>query len=124
MREPSARSSRRPRSASRRPTKDLPPASRPSASRPGRRPSSTSPRNNQRVERALTEQLIGYDTSTVEGIRQCAGFINGWLEARDIEASQIPVRDLPVTIAEVGPKDAEVTVLLHGHLDVVPGLAE
>ena len=54
-------------------------------------------------ERALTEELIGYDTSTAEGIRLCAGFVKGWLEARDIEARQIGVRDLPVTIAEVGP---------------------
>ena len=37
-------------------------------------------------ERALTEQLIGYDTSTREGINRCSGFVKGWLEARDIEA--------------------------------------
>ena len=57
-------------------------------------------------ERALTEELIGYDTSTPEGIRLCAGFVKGWLEARDIVARQIGVRDLPVTVAEVGPQDA------------------
>ena len=71
-------------------------------------------------ERALTEKLIAYDTSDAEGIRLAAGFVKGWLEARDIEARQIDVRGLPVTIAEVGPADAP-TVLLHGHLDVVPG---
>ena len=54
-------------------------------------------------ERLLTEKLIGYDTSTAEGIKQCAGFVKGWLDARDIEARQIGVRDLPVTMAEVGP---------------------
>jgi succinyl-diaminopimelate desuccinylase len=75
-------------------------------------------------ERALTEQLIGYDTSSREGINRCSGFVKGWLEARDIEARQIPVRDLPVTIAEVGPRSAQLTVLLHGHLDVVPGRGE
>jgi succinyl-diaminopimelate desuccinylase len=71
-------------------------------------------------ERALTEKLIAYDTSRPEEIRLAAGFVKGWLEARDIEARQIGVRDLPVTIAEVGPPDGP-TVLLHGHLDVVPG---
>ncbi|HSJ17423.1 MAG TPA: M20/M25/M40 family metallo-hydrolase [Solirubrobacterales bacterium] len=71
-------------------------------------------------ERALTEKLIAYDTSDAEGIRLAAGFVKGWLEARDIEARQIDVRGLPVTIAEVGPADGP-TVLLHGHLDVVPG---
>jgi succinyl-diaminopimelate desuccinylase len=75
-------------------------------------------------ERALTEELIGYDTSDAEGIRLCAGFVKGWLESRDIVARQIGVRDLPVTIAEVGPQDAPRTVLLHGHLDVVPGRPE
>lgn len=71
-------------------------------------------------ERALTEKLIAYDTSNSEGIRLAAGFVKGWLEARDIEARQVDVRELPVTLAELGPSDGP-TVLLHGHLDVVPG---
>jgi succinyl-diaminopimelate desuccinylase len=71
-------------------------------------------------ERALTEKLIAYDSSQPEGIRLAAGFVKGWLEAHDIAARQIDVRGLPVTIAEVGPSDG-ATVLLHGHLDVVPG---
>ena len=75
-------------------------------------------------ERLLTEKLIGYDTSTDEGIRQCAQFVKGWLDARDIETHQLPVRDLPVTVGDVGPRSAPVTVLLHGHLDVVPGRDE
>ncbi len=72
-------------------------------------------------ERLLAERLIAYDTSEPEGVRLAAGFVKGWLEARDIEASQFDVRGLPVTIAEVGPPDG-VTVTLHGHLDVVPAL--
>jgi succinyl-diaminopimelate desuccinylase len=75
-------------------------------------------------ERTLTEELIGYDTSQADGIKLCAGFVKGWLESRDIVARQIGVRDLPVTIAEVGPENASRTVLLHGHLDVVPGRPE
>ena len=71
-------------------------------------------------ERALTEKLIAYDTSQPEGIRLAAGFVKGWLEARDIEARQIDVKGLPVTIAQAGPPGGP-TVLLHGHLDVVPG---
>jgi succinyl-diaminopimelate desuccinylase len=71
-------------------------------------------------ERALTEKLIAYDTSQPEGIRLAAGFVKGWLEARDIEARQIDVKGLPVTIAQAGPSEGP-TVLLHGHLDVVPG---
>src|ERR671917_1872716 len=71
-------------------------------------------------ERALTEKLIAYDTSRPDEIRNAAGFVKGWLEAREIETRQVGVRDLPVTIAEIGPQDGP-TVVLHGHLDVVPG---
>jgi succinyl-diaminopimelate desuccinylase len=72
-------------------------------------------------EQLLTEKLIGYDTSTTEGIKQCAGFVKGWLDARDIHSRQIDCRGLPVTLAEVGAPEARTTLLLHGHLDVVPG---
>ncbi len=75
-------------------------------------------------ERLLTEKLIGYDTSHAEGVKLCAGFVKGWLDARDISTRQIACRDLPVTLAEVGPEDASQTVLLHGHVDVVPGHAD
>jgi succinyl-diaminopimelate desuccinylase len=75
-------------------------------------------------ERLLTEKLIGYDTSNEEGVKQCAGFIKGWLDAREIQTHQLGVRGLPVTVADVGPEDAPVTILLHGHCDVVPGRPE
>jgi succinyl-diaminopimelate desuccinylase len=75
-------------------------------------------------ERLLTEKLIGYDTSDAEGIKMCAGFVKAWLEAREIETRELEVKGLPVLVAEVGPDDAEVTLLLHGHLDVVPGRPE
>src|SRR5215204_1958618 len=69
---------------------------------------------------ALATQLLGYDTSEPDGVLEAAGFVKGWLEARGIEASHDEVRGLPVLRAEVGPQDAP-TVVLHGHLDVVPG---
>jgi len=75
-------------------------------------------------ERLLTEKLIGYDTSTAEGVKLCAGFVKGWLDARDIATRQLDCRNLPVTIAEIGPAEAETTLLLHGHVDVVPGRPE
>ncbi|MGI8727849.1 MAG: M20 family metallopeptidase, partial [Solirubrobacterales bacterium] len=52
----------------------------------------------------------------------CAGFVKGWLDARDIKVRQLEIRELPVLIAEVGNTDAR-TVVIHGHLDVVPGKA-
>jgi succinyl-diaminopimelate desuccinylase len=69
---------------------------------------------------ALAERLIGYDTSEPEAVLEAAGFVKGWLEARGIEASHEEVRGLPVLKAEVGAKEGP-TVVLHGHLDVVPG---
>jgi succinyl-diaminopimelate desuccinylase len=64
--------------------------------------------------------LIAYDTASPEGVLEAAGFVEGWLEARGIEVATEEVRGLPVLKAEVGPQDAP-TVVLHGHLDVVPG---
>ncbi len=72
---------------------------------------------------ALATRLIGYETAEPEGVLEAAGFVKGWLEARGIEASTDEVRGLPVLRAEVGPEDGP-TVVLHGHLDVVPGLPD
>jgi succinyl-diaminopimelate desuccinylase len=69
---------------------------------------------------ALASRLIGYDTSGADGVLEAAGFVEGWLEARGIGIATEEVRGLPVLKAEVGPEDAP-TVVLHGHLDVVPG---
>jgi succinyl-diaminopimelate desuccinylase len=81
-------------------------------------------RDNPRMdEQALTERLVGYDTSHAEGIRQCAGFVKGWLDSREVESEQLDIRGLPVTTATIGPAGAP-TVLLHGHIDVVPGHPE
>jgi succinyl-diaminopimelate desuccinylase len=68
---------------------------------------------------ALAKRLISYDTSKPDPIHEAAGFIKGWLEARGIEARQDWVNELPVTFAEVGA--GETCVVLHGHIDVVPG---
>ena len=72
---------------------------------------------------ALATRLIGYETAEPDGILEAAGFVKGWLEARGIEAAADEVRGLPVLRAEVGPEKAP-TVVLHGHLDVVPGLPD
>jgi succinyl-diaminopimelate desuccinylase len=70
----------------------------------------------------LAQRLIAYPTCEPDAIAEAAGFVQGWLDARGIEAESDEVRGLPVVKAEVGPEDAP-TVVLHGHLDVVPGYA-
>jgi succinyl-diaminopimelate desuccinylase len=84
---------------------------------------SHNPAISQTEEQALAERLIAYDTSTAEGIKLCAGFVKGWLDSREVESDQVGIRGLPVTSAAVGPEGGP-TVLLHGHLDVVPGRPE
>ena len=74
-------------------------------------------------EQALAERLITYDTSTLDGMREAAGFIKGWLEARDVEAKDGAHNGLPVIAATVGAETGP-TIVLHGHLDVVPGRPE
>ena len=74
-------------------------------------------------ERALAERLITYDTSTPEGMQSAAGFVKGWLEARDVEVTGTVHNGRPVLAATVGP-DGGPTIVLHGHLDVVPGRPE
>src|SRR3954451_5789937 len=74
-------------------------------------------------ERALTERLVTYDTSTPEGMQSAAGFVKGWLEARDVEVTGTTHNGRPVLAATVGA-DSGPTLVLHSHLDVVPGRPE
>ncbi|HEY2651541.1 MAG TPA: M20/M25/M40 family metallo-hydrolase [Solirubrobacteraceae bacterium] len=74
-------------------------------------------------ECVLAERLISYDTSGPDGLVAAAGFVEGWLGARDIEVRDFEHRGLPVLTAEVGaPAEGNPCVVFHGHLDVVPGL--
>jgi succinyl-diaminopimelate desuccinylase len=76
-------------------------------------------------ERVLAERLIGYETSRPEAIIAAAQFVKGWLEVGGISVSEIDHHGLPVLVAEVGARDeAAPCIVLHGHLDVVPGRAE
>jgi len=93
-------------------------------------------------ERVLAERLISYDTSRREELSAAAGFVKGWLESHDIETRHHDHHGMPVLVAEVGgPETASGAVgegsgakaggsgaaagipcvVLHGHLDVVPG---
>jgi succinyl-diaminopimelate desuccinylase len=71
---------------------------------------------------ALVSRLVSYDSAEADGVLEAAGFIEGWLDSRGIQVERDEVRGLPVLKAEVGPEDAP-TVVLHGHIDVVPAPA-
>ena len=70
-------------------------------------------------ERALAERLMSYDTSTPDGVRNAASFVQGWLGSHEIDHQVRDFDGLPVILATVGPPVGP-TVVLHGHIDVVP----
>jgi succinyl-diaminopimelate desuccinylase len=73
-------------------------------------------------ELVLAERLIGYESSRPDVLVAAAGFVKGWLESRDIEVKEHDHNGLPVLVAEVGSRSEQAPcVVLHGHLDVVPG---
>src|ERR687894_563140 len=74
-------------------------------------------------ERALTERLITYDTASLEGMQAAAAFMKGWLEARDVDVVGETYNGRPVLGATVGASSGP-TIVLHGHLDVVPARPE
>jgi succinyl-diaminopimelate desuccinylase len=74
-------------------------------------------------ERSLTERLITYDTATLEGMHAGAAFVKGWLESNDVEVVGEQHNGRPVLAATVGAESGP-TVVLHGHIDVVPGNPE
>lgn len=74
-------------------------------------------------ERSLTERLISYDTSSPEELSNASAFVKGWLESHGIDVREHDHDGLPVLVAEFGPSEGP-TVILHSHLDVVPGHRE
>jgi succinyl-diaminopimelate desuccinylase len=76
-------------------------------------------------ELVLAERLISYETSRPDVLVAAAGFVKGWLESRDIEVRDRDHNGFPVLVADVGATRPDAPcVVLHGHLDVVPGRPE
>lgn len=71
-------------------------------------------------ERNLASRLISYDTSRPDGLAAATAFVKGWLESQGIDVAERDHRGMPVITADVGRAGGPV-VVLHGHLDVVPG---
>lgn len=73
-------------------------------------------------ELALAERLMRFDSSEPQGIRACADWFEGWLDANAIPFEIFEAEGLPVFSATVG--QGPVTIVLHAHLDVVPAPSE
>ncbi|HSJ73128.1 MAG TPA: M20/M25/M40 family metallo-hydrolase [Miltoncostaeaceae bacterium] len=70
----------------------------------------------------LAERLIGYDTSRRSGIGLATDFVAGWLEARGAAVERMETAGRRCLVARVGA--GATRLVLHGHLDVVPGHPE
>ena len=69
----------------------------------------------------LLQRLVRIETENPPGNEgPCAAFIHDWFERRDIDATVVekPDPDRPQVAARVG--DGDPTLVLNGHLDVVP----
>ena len=72
---------------------------------------------------ALTRQLVRYRSYTPGVAQSTMDFINGWFGARGLETTRYggvgPKGELTSLVVRVG--SGEPKILLHGHVDVVPG---
>jgi succinyl-diaminopimelate desuccinylase len=68
----------------------------------------------------LTCDLIRFKSTTLESINQAAQFCAEWLERRGGSVELYENKGLKVVTASIGSGDK--TIILNGHLDVVPGL--
>jgi succinyl-diaminopimelate desuccinylase len=69
----------------------------------------------------LAERLIAYDTSRRTGLGLATDFVSGWLEARGADVQRVSLEGRQCLLATVG--SGARRIILHGHLDVVPGRA-
>lgn len=67
----------------------------------------------------LAERLIAYDTSRRAGLRHATDFVAGWLDARGLPVQQLEVEGRECLVVRTGT--GPLRLVLHGHLDVVPG---
>jgi succinyl-diaminopimelate desuccinylase len=67
----------------------------------------------------LAERLIAHDTSVPDGLRPAMDFVAGWLEGRGIPVERLDAGGRECLLAGVG--GGARRVVLHTHLDVVPG---
>ncbi|UTI65846.1 M20/M25/M40 family metallo-hydrolase [Paraconexibacter antarcticus] len=76
-------------------------------------------------EGLLAQRLMTYDTSKPDQLQAAAAFLKGWLESRNLAFEERSHNGLPVIVASAGAAAGPgiPTVVLHGHLDVVPAFA-
>lgn len=71
---------------------------------------------------ALTSTLIRFETTNAERVNQSAEFCRDWLQSHGLKVDVLENQGLKSVVATVG--EGESTIILNGHLDVVPGQPE
>ena len=72
-------------------------------------------------ERLLAEKLIGYDTSTPRGSATARASSRAGSRRATSRTAALEVRDLPIVHRRGRPDRAAAVIVMHGHIDVVPG---
>ncbi len=73
---------------------------------------------------SLVCELIDFQNTTAERINQSVQFCANWLTERGVATQILENQGLTMAVATVGGKKDAPTVILNGHLDVVPGNPE
>lgn len=71
---------------------------------------------------SLTKQLIRYAPIEAEQINQAVAYCANWLESQGIDVKVLENQGLKMVVATIGQSGP--TVVLNGHVDVVPGRPE
>ncbi|WP_366924215.1 M20/M25/M40 family metallo-hydrolase [Metallumcola ferriviriculae] len=67
----------------------------------------------------LTSQLIRFKTTTKDNVNIAAEYCANWLNRNEVKAEILENQGLKIVLATIGDKGP--TIILNGHLDVVPG---
>lgn len=67
----------------------------------------------------LASDLIRFESTNAERVNLCADFCSEWLKSRGLQVEVWENHGLKSVVATVG--EGEQTIILNGHLDVVPG---
>ncbi|MCM3112120.1 M20 family metallopeptidase [Lederbergia lenta] len=70
----------------------------------------------------LLSDLVKIDSSTQEGANQAIDYCEGWLRGQNLRTKKFEIDGAKMLLAEIG--EGEKTIVLNGHVDVVPGKSE
>lgn len=67
----------------------------------------------------LLSDLVKIDSSSQEGANRAIDYCEGWLRGQNLQSQKFEIDGAKMLLAEIG--EGEKTIVLNGHVDVVPG---